>query len=208
VDAIVAERLLALQRGRRLELLTIGWNVLEAFVSLFAGYLAGSIALVGFGFDSAIEVAAAILLLWWLGSSAAKTGASERRVLRYVAVSFMLLGIYISADSLYALLTQRMPETSVPGVAITAISLAVMPLLARSKRHVAAQLGSSALSSESKQTQICAYLSAVTLAGLLLNWVLGWWWADPVAALAMVPLVLHEAAEAWRGRSCCDDVKC
>lgn len=208
MDAIAAERLLALQRGRRLEFLTVGWNVLEAFVSVFAGYLAGSIALIGFGFDSAIEVAASILLLWWLGSSAAEIGASERRVLRYVAVSFMLLGLYISADSVYALLTHRMPETSIPGLVITGISLVVMPMLARSKKHVAAQLGSSALRSESQQTQICAYLSAITLAGLLFNWTLGWWWADPLAALIMVPLVLHEAAEAWHGRSCCDDVKC
>ena len=208
MDAIAPDRLLALQKGRRLEVITVAWNLAEAGVSLVSGFLAGSIALLGFGFDSAVELAAGVLLFWWLGSSAARAGDPEKQVLRLIAVTFFLLAIYIAADAVFAIVSHRAPEASIPGMVITTASLLVMPLLARTKRRLAAQLSSNALHAESRQTQICAYLSAITLAGLALNWAFGWWWADPAAALAMVPLILYEGREAWSGRSCCDDVQC
>lgn len=208
MDAVAPERLLALQKGQRLEVITVGWNLAEAVVALVSGFLAGSIALLGFGFDSAIELAAGGLLFWWLGSSGARAGASEKQVLRLVAVTFFLLAAYISGDAIFALVKHRVPEASIPGMVITAAAIVVMPLLARAKRKLAAQLGSNALHSESRQTQICAYLSAITLGGLALNSLLGWWWADPAAALAMAPLIANEGREAWSGRSCCDDVEC
>ena len=188
-------------RGRRLEYLTIGWNSLEAVVAIGAGLVAGSIALVGFGVDSVIEMSSGAILLWRLFSGEHR----ERLALRLVGVSFLMLAAYVAFDAGKSLLLREPPDESYVGIALAALSLVVMPLLARAKRRVAANLNSRALEADSRQTDICAYLSAILLAGLGLNALLGWWWADPVAGFVMVPIIVKEGIEALRGETCCSD---
>ena len=196
----------ALVRGRRLEYLTIVWNSLEALVSIFAGAIAGSIALVGFGLDSVIETSSGFALLWRLNHSNERTPESRERAerisLRIVGVSFLALAAYVGFEAGRDLWYKSAPEHSVPGIVIATLSLIAMPLLARAKRKVAQTLNSSALKADSRQTDICAYLSAILLGGLLLNLLLGWWWADPVAGLIMVPIMAREGVEALRGDAC------
>ncbi|MCW5961521.1 MAG: cation transporter [Pyrinomonadaceae bacterium] len=189
-----------LRRGRRLEYLTIGWNSLEAFIAVGAGLAAGSIALVGFGFDSVIEVSSGVILLWRLSGSDDR----EQTALRLVGVSFLALAAYVGFDAVKSLWFRELPEESYIGIALAALSLIVMPILARAKRRVAANLNSRALAADSRQTDICAYLSAILLAGLGLNALLGWWWADPFAALLMIPIIAKEGIQALRGETCCD----
>ena len=188
------------RRGRRLEYLTIVWNSLEGLVAVVVGIVAGSIALVGFGFDSVIEVSSGAIILWRLVSGEHR----EKLALRLVGVSFLALAGYIAFDALTSLIYRDVPEASYLGIAIAALSLVVMPLLARAKRTVAAQLNSRAMHADSRQTDLCAYLSAILLGGLLLNAVFEWWWADPVAALVMVPIIVNEGFEALRGEKCDD----
>lgn len=190
-------------RGRRLEYLTIVWNCLESLLAIGAGWLAGSIALVGFGVDSVIESLSGLALLWRL-QDGERGEQREQAALRFVGVSFLLLAAYVAFDALHSLLRREPPEASYAGIALALLSLAVMPLLARAKRRVAAQLNSRALAADSKQTDLCAWLSAILLGGLLLNALLGWWWADPVAALVMVPIIAREGIQALRGRACAD----
>ncbi|MBI2157337.1 MAG: cation transporter [Candidatus Rokubacteria bacterium] len=191
--------------GRRLQYLTIAWNSAECVVALVAGLLAGSVALVGFGFDSAIEVASSVAALWRLAREhdAARREAAERRALRLIGIGFLLLAAYVLWDAIDALAGRHAPERTLAGIVLAALSLVVMPLLARLKRRVAVSLASGALEAETRQTEICAWLSAILLAGLGLNAWLGWWWADPAAGLAMVPLIAWEGLEAVRGRTCC-----
>ena len=172
-----------------------------------AGFLAGSIALVGFGFDSAIEVTSSLAALWRLRSDADEEGRelAEKRTLRIIGTCFMLLAIYVLYDATRTLLTREPPSVSVPGIVITALSLIVMPALVRTKRRVASALNSGALEAEAHQTRVCAYLSGIVLGGLALNAAFGWWWADPVAGLAMTPLIAWEGWQALTGRTCCDD---
>jgi divalent metal cation (Fe/Co/Zn/Cd) transporter len=186
-------------RGRRLEYLTIAWNVFEAVVALVAGVLAGSVALVGFGLDSVIETLSAGILLWRFRSDDARR---ERTARKLVGVCFLLLAVYVLAESVRALWTRAQPERSLPGILIAIAALIVMPLLGRAKRRVAAQLNSGALHSDSRQADFCAYLSAILLLGLLLHAIAGWWWADPVAALVMVPIIVREGVQGLRGESC------
>jgi divalent metal cation (Fe/Co/Zn/Cd) transporter len=210
-DAMSREsaRAVHVRRGRRLEYLTIGWNSLEAIVSIAAGLIAGSIALVGFGLDSLIEVSSGAALLWRLHLDAPdRRERAERIALKLVGVSFLLLAGYVAFDSVKSLVRREAPETSYVGIAIAALSLAVMPLLARAKRRVAAEINSRALHADSRQTDICTYLSAILLAGLILNALFGWWWADPVAALVMIPIIAKEGVEALRGETCCDEGTC
>lgn len=188
------------RRGRRLEYLTIVWNSLEGLVAVVVGIVAGSIALVGFGFDSVIEVSSGAIILWRLVSGEHR----EKLALRLVGVSFLALAGYIAFDALTSLIYRDVPEASYLGIAIAALSLVVMPLLARAKRTVAAQLNSRAMHADSRQTDLCAYLSAILLGGLLLNAVFEWWWADPVAALVMVPIIVNGGFEALRGEKCDD----
>jgi len=190
-----------LKRGRRLEYFTLGWNMVEAGVAIGAGWLAGSIALVGFGVDSLIESTSGAILLWRLASPA-HGESREQFALRLVAVSFFLLAAYVCFEAIKSLLAAEPPKASVPGIVLAAVSLIVMPLLARAKRRVAANLSSQALKADSHQTDICAYLSAILLGGLVLNALFGWWWADPVAALIMVPIIAREGLEAWQGEEC------
>jgi divalent metal cation (Fe/Co/Zn/Cd) transporter len=196
----------AVRRGLRLEYLTVAWNAIEALVALVFGSLAGSIALVGFGLDSIIEVSSGTVLLWRLRSdhNAERRDWVEHRALRLVGISFLALAAYIVFEVSKTLVQKQAPEASVPGIALAAAALIVMPLLARAKRRVASSLGSSALHADSRQADFCAYFSAITLGGLLLNAVLHWWWADPLAGLAMTPLIVREGVEALQGKTCCE----
>lgn len=196
-------RLADTRAGRRLEYLTLGWNVTEAVVAIAAGVTAGSVALVGFGVDSVIESLSGLVLLWRL-RSAEVDAAREERALRLVGVSFLALAAWVAFDAGSSLLRREPPEESLVGIVLAAVSLVVMPLLARAKRRVAARLASVALEADSRQTDLCAYLSAILLAGLGLHAAFGWWWADPVAGLVMVPIIAHEGAEALRGEVCGD----
>lgn len=193
----------AVQRGRVLEYATLTWNSLEAVAAIGAGVLAGSIALIGFGLDSVIECFSGGVLLWRLRSGE-EGERREQRALRLVGSSFLALALYVAYDATAALARREPPTESWFGIAVAIASLVAMPLLARAKRRVAAQLNSGALHADSRQTDICAYLSAILLAGLLLNAVLRWWWADPAAALIMVPLIAREGVEALRGKACGD----
>ncbi len=201
------DHLPALRRGRTLEYITLAWNSLEAVAAIVSGLLAGSIALVGFGLDSVIECFSGAVLLWRLRAD--ELGESrERLALRLVGLSFLALAIYVAGDALSSLLRHEAPQESWFGIAIAIASLIAMPLLARAKRRVAAELGSGALHADSRQTDICAYLSAILLGGLILNALLHWWWADPVAGLLMVPLIAREGVEALRGKTCCQSPTC
>lgn len=201
------DRETAVRRGQWLSSVTLGYNSLEGIIAIAAGVMAGSIALVGFGFDSLIEVTASVTALWRLSADVdpVQRERAERLTLRVVGALFIALGVYVTWDAARALLNREGPEESTVGIVLAAVSLVVMPLLARAKRKVAVSLGSRALRSEAQQTQLCTYLSAILLGGLLLNATLGWWWADPVAALLMVPIIGREGVEALRGRdTCCD----
>lgn len=189
-----------LRSARLLEYLTIGWNSIEAIAAVAAGLLAGSIALLGFGFDSVVESLSGAILLWRLSSGDHR----EELALRLVGASFIILAAYVSFEAVRTVYLQEPPSSSYIGIAIAALSLIVMPILAREKRKVASRLNSGALHADSRQTDICAYLSAILLGGLLLNALFGWWWADPAAALAMVPLIVWEGIKGLRGENCCN----
>ncbi len=195
-----------LRRGIHLEYLTIAWNIVEGLVAVASGAVSGSIALIGFGVDSLIETFSGGILLWRLRAERRGRDAEklERRALQLVGVSFLLLAAYVALDSIKTLIEREVPERSVVGIAIAVLSLVVMPWLAHAKRKTAGHLTSAALHADSRQTSLCAYLSAILLGGLLLNALLGWWWADPVAALAMVPIIAHEGREALKGETCQD----
>jgi divalent metal cation (Fe/Co/Zn/Cd) transporter len=196
------DRVALLRQGIALEGVTVGYNALEGIVAIAAGLAAGSVALTGFGVDSVIEVTSGALLWWRLRAelgSAPLGPAVERRAARGAGLLLLVLGVYIIVESARRLVTGNRPEVSPIGIGLTALSLIVMPLLARAKLGVAARLGSRALRADAHETIVCAWLSATTLLGLGLNAGLGWWWADPVAALAMLPLIVREGIEAWRG---------
>lgn len=189
--------------GRRLEYFTIGWNVIEAAVSIWAGFLSGSTALVGFGIDSAIESSSGAVLLWRL-QDRGDHASRELTALRLVGLSFLALAAWVAYEAIDSLVRGDAVAISYPGIAIAALSLAVMPWLAHRKRLVASRIASRALESDSRQTSLCAYLSAILLGGLVLNATLGWWWADAVAALAMVPIIVREGVRGLRGEHCED----
>lgn len=196
------------RRGKLLSRITLAYNAVEGVVAITAGVMAGSIALVGFGIDSVIEVASSIASLFRLhwDADAERRAHAEGVALRVVGWSFVALAVYVAVDATHALYTHEVPERSLPGLVITLASVIVMPVLARAKRKVAVALGSRALIADATQTSLCAYLSVIVLAGLLLNATLGWWWADPVAALVMVPIIAKEGIEGVRGEpSSCDD---
>lgn len=204
-----SDRAALVRRGRLLEYLTIGWNSLEGLIAVGAGLAAGSVALVGFGFDSVIEVTSGVALLWRLHMDAPeRRERAEKVALKLVGCSFLMLAAYVAFDAVKSLIRREPPEASYVGIALAALSLAVMPMLARAKRRVAAGISSRALQADSRQTDICAYLSAILLGGLLLNALGGWWWADPAAALVMVPIIVKEGMEALRGEQCCGDGAC
>jgi divalent metal cation (Fe/Co/Zn/Cd) transporter len=199
----VLNRVQAEKRGRVLEYLTIGWNLLEGLVAVCSGVMAGSPALVGFGVDSFIESLSGGVLLWRLHGRE-EDERRERIALRLVGSSLLLLAAYVAYEAVTKLLFREPPEVSYIGIGLSILSLLVMPLLARAKRQVAAQLQSRAMQADSRQTDICAYLSAILLGGLVLNALGSWWWADPVAGLIMVPMIGKEGIEALRGETCED----
>jgi divalent metal cation (Fe/Co/Zn/Cd) transporter len=200
------ERAALVRRGLRLNYLTIGYNTLEAVGSMVAGLVAGSVALVGFGIDSLIELTASAAAQWRLRSDVdtARRERVERLSRRLIGASFLALAAYVIFDSATALWHRDQPERSLPGVVILSLSVVVMPVLARAKRRVARALGSAALEADATQTTLCAYLSVIALAGVGLNAALGWWWADPVAALAMVPIIGKEGVEGLHGEVECE----
>ncbi|HEY2511180.1 MAG TPA: cation transporter [Polyangiaceae bacterium] len=195
--AVAAPRAPLVARGLQLEALTIGWNVLEGGFALASGLAARSIALTGFGFDSVIEVVAAASLFVRLRAETRGGAArAERRALWVVGISFFLLSAYIALDAGATLWSRRAPDASRVGVLVAALALVVMPLLARAKLRVGEAIGSGALVADAKCSLACAWLSATVLVGVGLNAALGWWWADPVAALLMVPFLVREGREA------------
>ena len=195
------------RRGQLLSRITLLYNAGEGIAALVTGMLAGSIALVGFGVDSVIEVISSAASLWRLRHDAdpIHRARSERIALRIIGACFVALAVYILIDAGHALIAHEVPKRTIPGAVITAMSVIVMPLLARSKRQVADSLGSRALVADATQTSLCAYLSLIVLIGVLLNVLLGWWWADPIAALAMVPIIAKEGVEGLRGEVSCNE---
>jgi divalent metal cation (Fe/Co/Zn/Cd) transporter len=204
LQAGAVTRAAAVVRGRRVEYFTIAWNSLEGLLAVAAGAVAGSISLVGFGIDSFIEVTSGAVLLWRMSvdEDVHRRERNEKRALRIVGVCFLGLAAYIACESARDLLAKRPPEPSVPGIVLACASLIVMPLLSKAKRKVGYELGSAAMHADAKQTEFCTYLSAVLLLGLLLNRFFGWWWADPVAALIMVPVIAKEGIDGLSGKSC------
>jgi divalent metal cation (Fe/Co/Zn/Cd) transporter len=197
------------RRGLLLNYATIGYNAAEAVVALAAGIVAGSVALVGFGIDSAIELTSAGAAQWRLRADLDphRRERAERLTVRIIGWTFLALAAYVAVESARSLLLREEPERSPVGVALLALSAVVMPLLARAKRRVARGMGSRALRADAEQTSLCAYLSVIALVGVGLNAVLGWWWADPVAALGMLPIIVREGLEGVRGESHCEDCR-
>ncbi len=186
---------------------TVGYNILEGAVSVTAGYLAGSVALGGFGFDSLVETVSAGVMVWRFSAARAVSGEEEERIERraemFVGVSFFILAAYVLYEAVEKLVRREAPAISIAGFVITVLSVIIMPLLYRAKMKTGRALGSRSLMADSKETLACSYLSAAVLAGLLLNALLGWWWADPVAALIVVYFLVREGLEALRGECCC-----
>jgi divalent metal cation (Fe/Co/Zn/Cd) transporter len=196
------ERSALVRRARVLAWASLGWHLVEAAVAVAAGLAAGSIALIGFGGDSLVEAAAAGVILWRFSSG------RERLAQRLIGISFLALAAYVSIEAVRTLLLAEHPDASPVGIVLAAVTLATMPPLAAAKSRVGNALESSATASEGRQNLLCAYLSAALLVGLGANALLGWWWADPAAALAVAALALKEGREAWRGESCCSDPAC
>jgi divalent metal cation (Fe/Co/Zn/Cd) transporter len=191
----------SIQRGRRLEYVTLGWNFGEAAVAIGAGVFAGSTALLGYGIDSLIECLSGSVLLWRLHHGE-KGERREQQARKLVGISLLILAAYVAYEAAESLIKKESPEVSYVGIVLAFLAVIVMPLLARAKRKVAASLGSGAMHADSRQSDICGYLSAILLIGLGANALLGWWWADPAAGLLMVPIIGKEGIEALRGETC------
>jgi divalent metal cation (Fe/Co/Zn/Cd) transporter len=198
------DRALLERRARRLAWGANAWHVAEFAIALAAGISAGSIALIGFGIDSLIEVLAGGVILWLFTGRRRGSAVAERRAQLAIAATFFLLAGYVAVESVRTLIDGDHPDVSWVGIALAAVTAPTMPLLARAKRRVGHQLGSAATVSEGAQNMVCAYLSIALLLGLGANAVLGWWWADPVAALAIAAIAAREGVLGWRGESCAD----
>ncbi|MEI6253855.1 MAG: cation transporter [Mycobacteriaceae bacterium] len=196
-----ARRATLARRIRLLVAATISYNVIEAAIALTEGTRASSTALVGFGLDSLIEVSSAAAIAWQFAAPDPET--REKAALRFVAVSFFALAIYITLDSVLSLFGVKEAQHSPIGIGLAAVSLVVMPVLSLAQRRAGREYGSRSAVADSKQTLLCTYLSAVLLAGLLLNSLFGWSWADPIAALVIAGVAAREGSEAWRGDTCC-----
>jgi len=190
--------------GRRAQLLaasSVGYNLVEAVIAITAGLVAGSVALVGFGLDSVVEVSSGLIILWQFRHALPET--RERMALRLMAISFFALAAYVGFESARALVLGQEPDASPVGIVLAATSLVVMPFLSWAQRRTGRALGSNAVVADSTQTLLCTYLSAVLLAGLVLNATLGWSWADPIAGLVIAMVAVKEGRDAWRGDGCC-----
>jgi divalent metal cation (Fe/Co/Zn/Cd) transporter len=202
---VVVDRVALVRRGLWLNYATLAYNTLEAVVAIVAGLLAGSVALLGFGFDSVIEVTASGAAQWRLRAdwNHEQRERVERITRRMIGATFLALAAYVASDSARALWMREEPDRTLLGVGVLVLSAIVMPLLARAKRRVAIAMRSRALEADAKQTSLCAYLSVIALGGVALNAALGWWWADPVSALVMVPIIAREGVEGLRSDSTC-----
>ena len=192
------------RRAKLLAWLGLGWHAIETAVAIGAGIAAGSIALIGFGADSAIEMLAGGVLLWRFAGVRGESEDAEHPAHRLIAVTFWVVALYVGFEAFRTLAGGDHPETSWIGIALAAVTLATMPPLAAAKARVGAALSSSAVASEGRQTSLCAYLSAGLLVGLGANALFGWWWADPVAALGIAAVAVNEGREAWTGEHCDD----
>ena len=208
--SVAGERPGLLRRALRLEYLTVGWNIVEGTIAITAGLASGSVALLGFGIDSFVESASGSVMIWRLLAERSadeddeeRIEQVERRARKLVAGSLVLLAAYIAWDSITSLLAGERPQPSAVGIGLAIVSLAVMWWLAREKRRVGIALGSRAMTADAFQTDACFYLSLFLLVGIGANALFGWWWADPVAALAMTVFIGCEALEAWRGEDDC-----
>jgi divalent metal cation (Fe/Co/Zn/Cd) transporter len=200
--AISAERRAVLSRRVRWFVsATITYNIVESVVALSAGAVASSTALIGFGLDSVIEVASAVAVAWQF--SGTDPEARERTALKVIAVSFFALAAYVSIESVRSLLGAEVAQHSTVGIVLAAVSLVVMPFLSYAQRRAGRELGSASAVADSKQTLLCTYLSGVLLVGLLLNFLFGWSWADPIVALVIAVVAIREGRQAWRGQNCC-----
>ena len=191
------------QLGRRAQLLaaaSVSYNLIEAVIAITAGLMAGSIALVGFGLDSIVEVSSGLIILWQFRHPLPES--RERQALRLMALSFFALAGYVTVESVRALVGGHEPDPSPVGIGLAAASLAIMPFLSWAQRRTGKSLGSNAVVADSTQTLLCTYLSAVLLTGLVLNATLGWSWADPIAGLVIAAVAVREGLEAWRGEGC------
>jgi divalent metal cation (Fe/Co/Zn/Cd) transporter len=199
----------SVKRALRLEFLTVGWNLVEGMIAVTAAVIAGSVALLGFGIDSFVECSSALVMIWRLRAerddrlTGERLESVERRARRLVAGSLFLLAAYVAFDAVQTLRTGDRPAFSLVGVVLLTVSVAVMLWLARAKRQVARELGSEAMEADAFQTTACWWLSLAALVGIGLNGLLGWWWADPLAALVIAGLVAREGREAWSGKACC-----
>ena len=199
----------SVKRALRLEFLTVGWNLVEGMIAVTAAVIAGSVALLGFGIDSFVECSSALVMIWRLRAerddrlTGERLESVERRARRLVAGSLFLLAAYVAFDAVQTLRTGDRPAFSLVGVVLLTVSVAVMLWLARAKRQVARELGSEAMEADAVQTTACWWLSLAALVGIGLNGLLGWWWADPLAALVIAGLVAREGREAWSGKACC-----
>jgi len=201
MSAFAAPRAALVRRAILLESSIITYNLVEGVVSVVVGILAGSVALVGFGFDSAIEVSAAVVVVFHLARSREDSQPEwERRVAVFVGLTLMALAVYVAGRSIYSLVAEERPSESWFGVGITATSLVVMPFVSRMQRRLAERIDSLALAADARETLVCTYLSATALAGLGLNALFGWWWADPVASLLMVAFIVREGWEVFSTR--------
>jgi divalent metal cation (Fe/Co/Zn/Cd) transporter len=201
VTAVGTDRAALMRRALWLAMFTVFWNVVEGVIAMAAALLAGSRALAGFGVDSSVEALSAAVLIWRLRVEQRqpdRAEAVERRAVRLIGVAFLALAALVGAESVRSLLAGDEPRVSLAGIGLTVVSLVVMPALARAKRRVAVEMGDRSVEADSAQTMACVYLSAAVLAGLALNAVFGWWWADPLAALAVVAFLVHEGGEALR----------
>jgi len=207
---LLVSRRLAVRQGILLSYATIGYNSLEAIGSLIAGLLSGSVVLVGFGIDSVIEVIASLAAQWRLRIDVdlSRRSQSEVRTLRIIGWCFVSLAVYVTLDSVKSLYLAEEPDRSWFGLVVLGLSAIVMPVLAWAKRRVANEMQSSALKAEAKQTSLCAYLSVIALGGVGINALLGWWWADPVAGLAMVPIIVREGVNGIRSQPDQHDACC
>jgi divalent metal cation (Fe/Co/Zn/Cd) transporter len=196
------DRASAVSRARLLAGWSLGWHLLEAGAGIAAGIVAGSVALVGFGADSLVEMIAGAVVLWRFGARRSESDSAERRAQQVISLSFVLIAAYVGVEAVRNLVESARPETSWVGIGLAAATLVTMPSLAIAKGRVARRLASSATASEGRQNMLCAYLAAALLVGLVANTAFGWWWADPVVALGIAVVALREGRAAWRGESC------
>lgn len=197
------ERDWLIRRAKLLSWLSLAWMTVEGAIGITAALLAGSVALLGFGIDSVIEGAASVIVIWRFTGPRRLSDSAEERAQKLVAVSFFLLAPYIAQDAVRTLISGEHPATSWVGVGLSISSIVIMPLLGRAKQRIGQQLGSAATAGEGTQNLLCAYMAAGVLVGLLANAVVGWWWLDPVVALLIAALAVHEGRETWSGEGCC-----